>query len=134
MNHVGFRETEGRTAGSSALIPLLAFVTLAGVLAGHHMNAEGHHVTGMNNRIVWGLSHVFAVFLIVAGSGALANGMEPDVNIVLACQSGTEKELRMSTRRDPVKAGERITVITAGEVLTRRSATTRSRAHYRGSA
>ena len=35
------------------------------------MDTEGHHVTGMNNRIVWGLPHVFAVFLIVAASGAL---------------------------------------------------------------
>ena len=28
-------------------------------------------VTGMNNQIVWGLPHVFAVFLVVAASGAL---------------------------------------------------------------
>ena len=69
--HVEFRETEGRGAGFPALILLLALVTLAGVLAGHHMDVEGHHVTGMNNRIVWGLPHVFAVFLIVAASGAL---------------------------------------------------------------
>ena len=54
VRHVEFRETDGRTAGSSALILLLALVTLAGVLAGHHMDAEGHHVTGMNNRIVGG--------------------------------------------------------------------------------
>ena len=71
MPHIEFRETEGRGAGYPALILLLALVTLAGVLAGHHMDAEGHHVTGMNNRIVWGLPHVFAVFLIVAASGAL---------------------------------------------------------------
>ena len=69
--HVEFREVEGRGAGFLALVALLALVTLAGVLAGHHMDAEGHHVTGMNNRIVWGLPHVFAVFLIVAASGAL---------------------------------------------------------------
>ncbi len=31
----------------------------------------GHIVTGMNNQIVWGLPHVFAIFLIVAASGAL---------------------------------------------------------------
>ncbi|HSJ47328.1 MAG TPA: NrfD/PsrC family molybdoenzyme membrane anchor subunit, partial [Gammaproteobacteria bacterium] len=28
-------------------------------------------VTGMNNQVVWGIPHVFAVFLIVAASGAL---------------------------------------------------------------
>ena len=69
--HVEFREVGGKGAGFLALTVLLAIVTLAGVLAGHHMDAEGHHVTGMNNRIVWGLPHVFAVFLIVAASGAL---------------------------------------------------------------
>ena len=71
MRHIGFREIEGRSAGYVTLIVLLALVVLAGVLAGHYMDVEGHHVTGMNNRIVWGLPHVFAVFLIVAASGAL---------------------------------------------------------------
>ena len=71
MRHIDFHELEGRGAGYLALVALLALVTLAGVLAGHHMDTEGHHVTGMNNRIVWGLPHVFAVFLIVAASGAL---------------------------------------------------------------
>ena len=71
MQATEFREIDGRSPGYPALIVLLALVTLAGVLAGHHMDTEGHHVTGMNNRIVWGLPHVFAVFLIVAASGAL---------------------------------------------------------------
>jgi molybdopterin-containing oxidoreductase family membrane subunit len=35
------------------------------------MDTEGHHLTGMTNQIVWGLAHVFAVFLIVSASGAL---------------------------------------------------------------
>jgi len=52
------------------LVALLAFV-LAGLGAAHHMDIEGHHVTGMSNQIVWGLPHVFAIFLIVAASGAL---------------------------------------------------------------
>ena len=71
MRHIEYREIDGKGAGYPALIVLLALVTLAGVFAGHHMDVEGHHVTGMNNRIVWGLPHVFAVFLIVAASGAL---------------------------------------------------------------
>ena len=33
--------------------------------------AHGHVVTGMNNQIVWGMPHVFAIFLIVAASGVL---------------------------------------------------------------
>jgi Ni/Fe-hydrogenase subunit HybB-like protein len=35
------------------------------------MEHHGHYVTGMNNQVVWGMPHVFAVFLIVAASGAL---------------------------------------------------------------
>jgi molybdopterin-containing oxidoreductase family membrane subunit len=35
------------------------------------MDVEGHHITGMTNQVVWGLPHVFAIFLIVAASGAL---------------------------------------------------------------
>ncbi len=39
--------------------------------AAHYMEVHGHVVTGMNNQVVWGLPHVFAIFLIVAASGAL---------------------------------------------------------------
>ena len=49
----------------------LALVALIGVLSAHHMELEGHVISGMNNQIVWGLPHVFAIFLIVAASGAL---------------------------------------------------------------
>ena len=35
------------------------------------MEHEGHVITGMNNEIVWGTPHVFAIFLIVAASGVL---------------------------------------------------------------
>jgi molybdopterin-containing oxidoreductase family membrane subunit len=53
------------------LAALLGLVVLAGLAAAHYMEENGHIVTGMNNRIVWGLPHVFAIFLIVAASGAL---------------------------------------------------------------
>ena len=53
------------TAGIAASLALL------GLVGAHHMESAGHWVTGMNNRVVWGLPHVFAVFLIVAASGAL---------------------------------------------------------------
>ncbi len=49
----------------------LALIAVVGVLSAHHMEVEGHVITGMNNQIVWGLPHVFAIFLIVAASGAL---------------------------------------------------------------
>ncbi|HJW10307.1 MAG TPA: NrfD/PsrC family molybdoenzyme membrane anchor subunit [Albitalea sp.] len=53
--------------------PLLALGALvaAGFAAFLYMEINGHHVTGMTNQVVWGLPHVFAVFLIVAASGAL---------------------------------------------------------------
>ena len=42
-----------------------------GLGAALYMEEHGHIVTGMSNQIVWGTPHVFAVFLIVAASGAL---------------------------------------------------------------
>jgi Ni/Fe-hydrogenase subunit HybB-like protein len=54
-----------------ALVALGALVVLAGLYAAHVMETRGHIVTGMNNRIVWGMPHVFAIFLIVAASGVL---------------------------------------------------------------
>ena len=35
------------------------------------MEEHGHVVTGMNNQMVWGMPHVFAIFMIVAASGVL---------------------------------------------------------------
>lgn len=44
---------------------------------------------------------------------ALAGGLEPEANTVIAFP-GTEKELRMSTKRVPVNEGDRIILLTAG--------------------
>ena len=44
---------------------------LAGLGAAYYMAAAGHAVTGMSNRIVWGLPHAFAIALILAATGAL---------------------------------------------------------------
>lgn len=46
-------------------------VALAGMYAVHMMEAHGHIISGMNNQIVWGIPHVFAIFLVVAASGVL---------------------------------------------------------------
>lgn len=67
----GFTSIAGRSAGFYALTAGLAALIAAGLWAAHTMDAEGHHVTGMTNQIVWGIPHVFAVFLIVTASGAL---------------------------------------------------------------
>ena len=46
-------------------------VVAIGLAAALHMEHSGHVVTGMNNQVVWGMPHVFAIFLIVAASGVL---------------------------------------------------------------
>ncbi|MEK9755245.1 MAG: NrfD/PsrC family molybdoenzyme membrane anchor subunit, partial [Rhodospirillaceae bacterium] len=46
-------------------------LVLSGLGAAYYMEHHGHVVTGMDNQVVWGMPHVFAVFLIVAASGAL---------------------------------------------------------------
>ncbi len=53
------------------LLAVAGLVALAGLYAVHMMESHGHIITGMNNQIVWGMPHVFAIFLIVAASGVL---------------------------------------------------------------
>jgi molybdopterin-containing oxidoreductase family membrane subunit len=71
MASVQYREIEGRSRGFYALLGGLGVVVAAGLAGAWTMEHYGHAVTGMSNRIVWGTPHVFAVFLIVAASGAL---------------------------------------------------------------
>jgi molybdopterin-containing oxidoreductase family membrane subunit len=52
-------------------LSLLGSIIAVGLAAAFYMEHNGHWVTGMSNQIVWGLPHVFAIFLIVAASGAL---------------------------------------------------------------
>ncbi len=69
--HIVNRELEGNSAGYWALLSGLGLLVLVGLFAAYNVEHQGHAITGMNNQIVWGLPHVFAVFLIVAASGAL---------------------------------------------------------------
>ncbi len=71
MARIHYHEIEGRSSGFVALLAVLGLLVLAGLAAAWTMEHQGHHITGMTNRIVWGTPHVFAVFLIVAASGAL---------------------------------------------------------------
>jgi Ni/Fe-hydrogenase subunit HybB-like protein len=53
------------------LIGAGVLVMAIGLFAAHMMEEHGHIITGMNNQIVWGMPHVFAIFMIVAASGVL---------------------------------------------------------------
>src|SRR5512139_4325463 len=53
------------------LLAASGLVALAGMFAVYLMEHHGHVITGMNNQVVWGMPHVFAIFLIVAASGVL---------------------------------------------------------------
>lgn len=63
--------TQPRSALYYVLLALGTLVVLAGLFAVHLMEEHGHIITGMNNQIVWGIPHVFAIFLIIAASGVL---------------------------------------------------------------
>ncbi len=71
MSIIRYEQTQGKSLGFYALIAGLGAFILAALAGVYYMEHNGHHVTGMSNRIVWGLPHVFALFLIVAASGAL---------------------------------------------------------------
>jgi Ni/Fe-hydrogenase subunit HybB-like protein len=66
-----YAEIKTSTPRYWGILAVLAAIAMAGIAAAHYMDVNGHHVTGMSNQIVWGLPHVFAIFLIVAASGAL---------------------------------------------------------------
>jgi Ni/Fe-hydrogenase subunit HybB-like protein len=68
---LAYRELGGPSRRFWTLLALLA-VPLA-LAAGSYFYVEhyGHIVTGMDNQIVWGMPHVFAMFLVVAATGAL---------------------------------------------------------------
>ena len=66
-----YREIPGNSMGYYSVLGLLGLLIVLGLSAAYYMEHQGHYVTGMTNQIVWGMPHVFAVFLIVAASGAL---------------------------------------------------------------
>ena len=66
-----YRELGGSSRRYWRLLALLAVPLALGALAFFYIEHYGHIVTGMDNQIVWGIPHVFAVFLVVAATGAL---------------------------------------------------------------
>ena len=71
MKRIVYREWLVQPQRYWGLLAVLAGVVAVGGLAALYMEHEGHWVTGMTNSVVWGTPHVFAVFLIIAASGAL---------------------------------------------------------------
>ena len=64
-------KTIAETRNFWLLVALGGLVTAVGLGAAHTMEVHGHVITGMDNAVVWGLPHVFAIFMIVAASGVL---------------------------------------------------------------
>lgn len=71
MKLIRFASIDGNSNGYWGMLAMFAAFILAALGSSYYMEHNGHYVTGMTNQIVWGLPHVFAVFLIVAASGAL---------------------------------------------------------------
>jgi len=68
---ITYSEIQGNSNRFYALAAILVVFMLSALGSAYYMEHYGHYVTGMNNQIVWGMPHVFAIFLIVAASGAL---------------------------------------------------------------
>ncbi len=71
MPSTTFRRLELNGGAYWAILAVGALVVGLGLAAAWYMEHHGHWVTGMDNRTVWGLPHVVAIFLIVAASGVL---------------------------------------------------------------
>ena len=71
MKKIEYSQIQGKSFSYFALLAGLGMFILLGLLATMYMEHNGHYVTGMSNQIIWGTPHIFAVFLIVAASGAL---------------------------------------------------------------
>ena len=71
MSAIRYSRVSGASKVFFAFVFFLVTLVLAGLFSAHFMDVNGHHVTGMSNKVVWGLPHVFAIFLIVGASGSL---------------------------------------------------------------
>lgn len=71
MKPVRYAALAANGAGYYLILGLFVLLAVTGAGAAYYMEHEGHHVTGMSNQIVWGMPHVFAIFMILVASGAL---------------------------------------------------------------
>jgi Ni/Fe-hydrogenase subunit HybB-like protein len=70
MKEIVYKEIDGGKP-FYMMLGFFGIFVLAALGSAWYMEHNGHWVTGMNNQIVWGTPHVFAVFLIVTASGAI---------------------------------------------------------------
>lgn len=66
-----FQTIEGKSTGFYALLAVLALLGCAGVLSTYLMYRDGIYLSGMTNRIPWGLQIIFCVFYIGLSAGSL---------------------------------------------------------------
>jgi Ni/Fe-hydrogenase subunit HybB-like protein len=71
MKTITYNRLQLSSATFFTRLAVILGIVAIGLGSAWFMEHNGHWVTGMNNQIVWGMPHVFAVFLIVAASGAL---------------------------------------------------------------
>jgi Ni/Fe-hydrogenase subunit HybB-like protein len=71
MKKIVYSAIDGRSLSYWALLGAFGLLIALGAGSFFYMEHTGHWVTGMDNQVVWGTPHVFAIFLIVAASGAL---------------------------------------------------------------
>ena len=65
-----FSELDTDNTRFYSILAVLGAFIVAAAISFFYVEHHGHYVTGMNNQVVWGMPHVFAIFLIVAASGA----------------------------------------------------------------
>lgn len=68
---VNFKRIEGNSPGYYATLAVLAACVLAGSISVYLMDEKGIYLSGMTNRIPWGLQIVMAVFYIGLSAGSL---------------------------------------------------------------
>jgi molybdopterin-containing oxidoreductase family membrane subunit len=71
MMEIEFAPLEGKSKQFYALILVLSGVAGAGLLATYLFYAEGLHLSGMSNRVPWGISIVMAIYYIGLSAGSL---------------------------------------------------------------
>ncbi len=69
--NVEFAKIEGKSTGYRVTVAVLAAFTLAGFIATLVMNKHGLYLSGMTNRVPWGLQIAMAIFYIGLSAGSL---------------------------------------------------------------